>query len=279
MRSTFSGLLFILLAGAGCAAPLMTTASVECRYPDSRETLELFWDGARLRIEQPSRRFGILYDTKTGDLVGLEERDAYYWKFNWPEVAAAVRKQRRGQNILDENLPGFPAASRQGGDDGRWLWHFEGGDGKEKTWEAAGEGTRAVEAHIPFLNKADPQAGAKLALWKRFALVSDVVRLVAMREVAPDGIEPLFNSLPADAGCPAALTWMEHGSARNTMALAEFRADAPLKASRFEIPKSYRITDLDALDGILKEAAPPPEPIKGENLAPYNTGEELMPTP
>jgi len=236
------------------------TATMEVRtlvwYHDlEEENLNTWWDGATLRIEQPARRFILLYREKGQLFTGLETRDGLYWKFDWPVLSARLKEQAvRSRELKQSLLTGDGSAALMGNarppepekppTDIFWLE-------KDGGWSGSGSPRGVVQVD------ADAKApAAELAFWNRFAQATDIMRTVAVREMAPGDLVGILATFPARAGSPRVLRWRRNGENAETLKLVASRVE-PLDPARFAVPPTYRESKLAAIDGIFDETPGP----------------------
>lgn len=250
-------ILCLLAAGTARAATMEVYVLVWNIGNIERHTLTVRWDGATLRIDHPDVPFAALYHEKDETFIGLELRDAQYWKFNWPALSRTLHRQRESSEKLRQNLiTGDNAASLLG--NARTPSHEETpveiawAPGKSpSTWTGTGSPRGTIEL------VAGPASAAVTAFWQRFAKAQDILRTVAVRELAPGDLLPLISSLPPAASAPAFLRWTRNGEVAESLRLAKVRTD-PLDPALFVPPPVYRETKLSTIDGISDDNGAPP---------------------
>lgn len=270
-----TSLLLLLLGAALPSLPALAAApedGMEVRTlvwqhtaSNERQKLVCFWDpvSRQMRIEMPDRRFGVIWREKDDFFIGLEERDAQYWEFDWPRIAAAVGSHTGAASDFKE-----PIVDADAGKLGKApapvtetppsaiVWKMKGMDDKGALW------TGMVGATLDVQAKVVPQPPAGLAMfWKRYARVADLMRLVAVRELGPPDLTPLVASwinMPEAGRSPVALTWINGIAVADTLTVSDSRIE-PRDPSRFVPSPVSQKTTLSTLEGLLEEAPAPPK--------------------
>lgn len=268
-------LLLLFLA----ALPLRAADTVEVRtllwqHGSEKQKIVCAWDPAsgQMRIEMPGRRFGVIWREKDDFFTGLEERDAMYWEFSWPQIAAAVGT--RNGAAADFKVPIIAAEAGAVGKapapitetpPSAIVWKMKGMTDKDAVWTGIVNATLDVEARVV----PQPPAGLE-AFWRRYARVADLMRLVAVRELGPPDLTPLvasFVNMPEADRSPVALAWINGETTSNTLTLIETRQERRDPA-RFAPSSVYQKTTLSTLEGLLEEApAPKPKEDAGPDRA------------
>jgi hypothetical protein len=272
-RLGFILLLLLSAVPALRAAATMEVYTVAWYHDLTEERLTAYWDGATLRVEQPDRRFILLYREKDQLFTGLETRDAIYWKFDWPRLSAKLQEQAvRSRELKKSLLTGDNAAGLMGTAphpeaekppaDIFWL---------EKDGGWIGTGSPRGD----LLVTSDPHAPeAEAAFWSRLAQAADILRTVAVREMAPGDLLLMMKTFPARAGAPRVIRWRRNGEIAETLKWVDGRT-VPLDPARFAVPSTYRENKLATIDGIFEDApAPYHGPKEIEHLQAPDTPDE-----
>ena len=105
-------------------------------------------------------------------------------------------------------------------------------------------------------------------LWLRYTQAAEVVRTVAIRELAPNGLYDAVASLAARQTTPLEFRTEFHGVVSESLVLLpdSWKSGVSVEADRFVAPKNFRETTLTTLEELLGTAPPdnsppsPPEP-------------------
>jgi len=221
-----------------------------------QQTLRASWDGTTLRIDQPDDRFAVLYREKEETFIGLELRDAMDWKFNWPALREALRRQKDQSRDLQQNLvTGDNSVNLLGNiqapshEEPPTVVTWQVKAGSPGTWAGIGSPRGTVEADTggTFPGLA--------AFWQRYAQAADIIRTVAVREMAPSDLLPVISTLPAGAQNVTTLRWYRNGEMAETLKVIP--RTEPLDPAKFVVPGVFRETKLSTLEGLLDDGSSP----------------------
>ncbi len=268
IRALSFRLALCFLAVLGGALPLraagtMETYEIVWTLGMDQQKLRAYWDGATLRIDQPDDRFAVLYHEKDETFIGLELRDDFDWKFNWAALQVALQRQKDQTHDLQQNmltgdnsvnlLGNIPAPSHE---EPSTVVSWQPKAGSTGTWTGTGSLRGTVEA------SAGGTFPGLASFWTRYAKAADIIRTVAVREMAPSDLLPLVSALPEGARTITTLKWYRNGEMAETLQVTA--RSEPLDPSHFTIPPHFRETKLSTLDGVLEEA-PAPEKHPSED--------------
>jgi len=260
-------LLAVVVGGFGLSLPLRAAGTMEVyeivwTEGMDQQKLRAYWDGATLRLDQPDDRFAVLYHDKEGTFIGLELRDAFDWKFNWPALQAALQRQKDPSRNLQQNM-------LTGDNSVNLLGNVEAPSHEEPTtvvtWQskAGAPGTWTGTGSLRGTVEADGGGAAGLAtFWPRYAEVADVIRTAAVREMAPSDLLPLISALPETQRNVTTLRWYRNGEMAEELKVTA-RIE-PLDPTRFIIPSVFRETKLSTLEGVIDEAPAPEKRPSGD---------------
>ena len=275
MRTSLLLLLLAALPFPARAADVVEVRTLLWQHGAERDKLVCAWDpvSGQMRVEMPDRRFGVIWREKDDFFTGLEERDAMYWEFSWPQISAAVGKHTGAASDFKE-----PIVDASAGALGKApapvtetapsaiLWKMKAMGDKDAVWTGLVNATVDVEARVV----PQPPAGLEM-FWKRYARVADLMRLVAVREMGPGDLTPLvasFVNMPEANRSPLALTWINGTTPTNVVTVADSKT-VPRDPVRFAAPSGYQKTTLSTLEGLLEEApAPKPKDDDSQGKAP-----------
>ncbi|SDU11340.1 hypothetical protein SAMN05444156_2031 [Verrucomicrobium sp. GAS474] len=257
----------LLFAGdEGVAATLLWTKGQE------KQKLFLSWNGETLRIEQPEKRFTVLYRERDGLVTGLEGRDGVYWKFEWPKLSILLKERKaaaaRYATTSNGYLGGGSDASRPADAPPPKpvpLWHYRA--------DAENPANEHHRTDLPFfLETPLPSVGNEerntlllvarcapkeipplTALWVRFSQAAEIIRTIAVRELSPSGLADPIASLAARQTTPLEFRVEFHQAVSESIALVahSWKTGLALEPGRFSAPKNYRETTLTPLEDLL----------------------------
>jgi len=261
------------------------SATVVWTKGQEKQRIVLTWNGEVLRIDQPEKRFAVLYRERDGLVTGLEIRDGVYWKFEWPKLEIILKERKAvaahyaGESGLlgEEMTKPLPAEKLPPA----WTYRPDPANPKslpDRPFYLETPKERDKPGLVLVARCAPTEDKAQTALWLRFTKAADIVRTVALREAGPSGLADAVASLAEKQATPIEFRTEFHGGLIESVQLLPdswktgadaVDADDP---GRFAPPKSFHETGLTPLEDLLG-TAPAEKPSGPAPTADLNPGQ------
>jgi len=246
--------------------------SFAVRYEGEDHKLTATVAPTALRIDEPEDGYSVIYDPQTEHYTGLETRNYTYWEFSWPEVRAAVENSKRYEAHLQDlsnqglspddspasatnapsDTPATTTVSGSGpGDQYGYVWRPTENKKRIAGYDCIGwTGDTVSGEHVDAWCYAAPLPKVQDTI-AQLRTINEPMSLVPVRDVAPDFIFPVYDSLTKAGVTPLLITWGdEQQPNRFELLKVETR---PAKPALFAVPKLYMKTTLVTLDGIIDQ--------------------------
>jgi hypothetical protein len=251
-----ASVLLLLPVLAGATTPLPTEDIVLWSKGGRKERITIYSSQGQIRVDRPAEALSVIFDSKAEHFIGLEHRDAHYWRFSWEAVAKAGERSKEAKRLMSAS-PWPDEAGRE--------WEskesaMEGSapliSGPILTWERELEGSQGPflvwKAHSPEMGPirawCDPSERVRWqALQHPLCTAAKRVELAVVREILPPSVVRVWETLPPDAGKPVRILWL--GQKETFLDLTTKPMDS-LRANLFQPPREYLPTRLPALEGL-----------------------------
>jgi len=204
------------------AAPaFLDVVSFDVRVDGQTSPLTVTLGPALMRVDQPSDRLSVIYNSQTDHYTGLEHSNYTYWEFSWPEVREKIASSKRYEARLrdlsseginlpqptpDTNTTGVPSNSA-GPDTMGYVWkptldQKKFGGVLCTRWTGDTVSGESVEAWCA----PGPQPKVQAAI-DRLRAINEPIALVPVRQLVPPVIFGIYDGLAKGGVTPLKIAW------------------------------------------------------------------------
>lgn len=252
------------------AAPaFLDVVTFEVRTDGETHPLIVTTGPSLMRVDQPSDRLSLIYNSQTDFYTGLEHSNYTYWEFSWPEVREKVESSQRYEARLRDltseglgisqpsmatngtpttNAPDASTASA-GSDNSGYVWRLTNDKKKIAGFDCVRwTGDTISGENVEAWCVAGPVPKMQAAM-ERLRTINEPIALVPVRTLVPPFVFLVYDALVKGGVTPILIKW---GGDQDKSSFAYIEAKTREgKLSFFTVPKTYMKTTLVTMDGVL----------------------------